>query len=258
MFKINKDSTLNITLVGIGLCLVCSAIISLIAIQLRSLQIENAVLDQQKKIVSSAGLKEVYASVENAMSNIKSIIINLDEGEIVDLNPQTYELAKELREDGKYKFLSAEEDIASIKKREKFSKIYIEYKDDKINTIILPVRGYGLWGILYGYLALENDFNTVAGLEFYEHKETPGLGAEIDNPKWKSLWKGKKIYKDNGEVSLKVIKGSVLNNSINYNYEVDGLSGATLTCNGVSNLIAYWMGNDGYLNFIQKLKEIDV
>ena len=258
MFKINKDSTLNITLVGIGLCLVCSAIISLLAIQLRSLQIENAVLDQQKKIVSSAGLKEVYASVENAMSNIKSIIINLDEGEIVDLNPQTYELAKELREDGKYKFLSAEEDIASIKKREKFSKIYIEYKDDKINTIILPVRGYGLWGILYGYLAIENDFNTVAGLEFYEHKETPGLGAEIDNPKWKSLWKGKKIYKDNGEVSLKVIKGSVLNNSVNYNYEVDGLSGATLTCNGVSNLIAYWMGNDGYLNFIQKLKEIDV
>ena len=258
MFKINKDSTLNITLVGIGLCLVCSAIISLIAIQLRSLQVENAVLDQQKKIVSSAGLIEVYGSVENAMSNIKSIIINLDEGEIVDLNPQTYELAKELREDGKYKFLSAEEDIASIKKREKFSKIYIEYKDDKINTIILPVRGYGLWGILYGYLAIENDFNTVAGLEFYEHKETPGLGAEIDNPKWKSLWKGKKIYKDNGEVSLKVIKGSVLNNSVNYNYEVDGLSGATLTCNGVSNLIAYWMGNDGYLNFIQKLKEIDV
>ena len=115
-----------------------------------------------------------------------------------------------------------------------------------------------MWGILYGYLAIENDFNTVAGLEFYEHKETPGLGAEIDNPKWKSLWKGKKIYKDNGEVSLKVIKGSVLNNSINYKYEVDGLSGATLTCNGVSNLIAYWMGNDGYLNFIQKLKEIDV
>ena len=59
MFKINKDSTLNIALVGIGLCLVCSAIISLIAIQLRSLQVENAVLDQQKKIVSSAGLKEV-------------------------------------------------------------------------------------------------------------------------------------------------------------------------------------------------------
>ncbi len=254
----NKDSALNIAFVGIGLCLLCSAIISLIAIQLRSVQNENVVKDMQKKIVSSAGLQLEYGSVENAMMNIKTIVVDLDQGKIVDINPNSYELSKELREDGKYKFLSAENDIASIKKREKYSKVFIEYKDDKINTLILPVRGYGLWGILYGYLAIKSDFNTVAGLEFYEHKETPGLGAEIDNPKWKALWKGKKIYQENGEVSLKVIKGNVLASSDNINYEVDGLSGATLTCNGVTNLIAYWMGSDGFLNFINNLRELDV
>tara|TARA_B100000989_G_scaffold95511_1_gene69466 strand:- start:173 stop:940 length:768 start_codon:yes stop_codon:yes gene_type:complete len=254
----NKDSALNIAFVGVGLCLLCSAIISLIAIQLRSVQNENVVKDMQKKIVSSAGLQLEYGSVENAMMNIKTIVVDLDQGKIVDINPNSYELSKELREEGKYKFLSAENDIASIKKREKYSKVYIEYKDDKINTLILPVRGYGLWGILYGYLAIKSDFNTVAGLEFYEHKETPGLGAEIDNPKWKALWKGKKIYQENGEVSLKVIKGNVLASSDNINYEVDGLSGATLTCNGVTNLIAYWMGSDGFLNFINNLRELDV
>ena len=254
----NKDSALNIAFVGIGLCLLCSAIISLIAIQLRSVQNENVVKDMQKKIVSSAGLELEYGSVENAMKNIKTIVVDLDQGKIVDINPNSYELSKELREEGKYKFLSAENDIASIKKREKYSKVFIEYKDDKINTLILPVRGYGLWGILYGYLAIKSDFNTVAGLEFYEHKETPGLGAEIDNPKWKALWKGKKIYQENGEVSLKVIKGNVLASSDNINYEVDGLSGATLTCNGVTNLIAYWMGSDGFLNFINNLRELDV
>ena len=254
----NKDSALNIAFVGIGLCLLCSAIISLIAIQLRAVQNENVVKDMQKKIVSSAGLQLEYGSVENAMMNIKTIVVDLDQGKIVDINPNSYELSKELREEGKYKFLSAENDIASIKKREKYSKVFIEYKDDKINTLILPVRGYGLWGILYGYLAIKSDFNTVAGLEFYEHKETPGLGAEIDNPKWKALWKGKKIYQENGEVSLKVIKGNVLASSDNINYEVDGLSGATLTCNGVTNLIAYWMGSDGFLNFINNLRELDV
>ena len=254
----NKDSALNIAFVGIGLCLLCSAIISLIAIQLRSVQNENVVKDMQKKIVSSAGLQLEYGSVENAMMNIKTIVVDLDQGKIVDINPDSYELSKELREEGKYKFLSAENDIASIKKREKYSKVFIEYKDDKINTLILPVRGYGLWGILYGYLAIKSDFNTVAGLEFYEHKETPGLGAEIDNPKWKALWKGKKIYQENGEVSLKVIKGNVLASSDNINYEVDGLSGATLTCNGVTNLIAYWMGSDGFQNFINNLRELDV
>ena len=254
----NKDSALNIAFIGIGLCLLCSAIISLIAIQLRSVQNENVVKDMQKKIVSSAGLELEYGSVENAMKNIKTIVVDLDQGKIVDINPNSYELSKELREEGKYKFLSAENDIASIKKREKYSKVFIEYKDDKINTLILPVRGYGLWGILYGYLAIKSDFNTVAGLEFYEHKETPGLGAEIDNPKWKALWKGKKIYQENGEVSLKVSKGNVLSSSDNINYEVDGLSGATLTCNGVTNLIAYWMGSDGFLNFINNLRELDV
>ena len=254
----NKDSALNIAFIGIGLCLLCSAIISLIAIQLRSVQNENVVKDMQKKIVSSAGLELEYGSVENAMKNIKTIVVDLDQGKIVDINPNSYELSKELREEGKYKFLSAENDIASIKKREKYSKVFIEYKDDKINTLILPVRGYGLWGILYGYLAIKSDFNTVAGLEFYEHKETPGLGAEIDNPKWKALWKGKKIYQENGEVSLKVSKGNVLSSSDNINYEVDGLSGATLTCNGVTNLIAYWMGCDGFLNFINNLRELDV
>ena len=254
----NKDSALNIAFVGIGLCLLCSAIISLIAIQLRSVQNENVVKDMHKKIVSSAGLQLEYGSVENAMMNIKTLVVDLDQGKIVDINPNSYELSKELREEGKYKFLSAEDDIASIKKREKYSKVFIEYKDDKINTLILPVRGYGLWGILYGYLAIKSDFNTVAGLEFYEHKETPGLGAEIDNPKWKALWKGKKIYQENGEVSLKVIKGNVLASSDNINYEVDGLSGATLTCNGVTNLIAYWMGSDGFLNFINNLRELDV
>ena len=257
MPKINKDSTLNITFVGIGLCLLCSAIISFIAIQLRSVQENNVVLDMQKKIVSSAGLDEVYGSVENAMSNIKTLIIDLDRGEIVDINPDTYELSKELREDGKYKFLSAEEDVASIKKREKYSKIYIEYKDDEINTLILPVRGYGLWGTMKGYLALESDFKTIIGLEFFDHKETPGLGGEIDNPKWKAIWKGKEIYSDSGDVLISVIKGSVDKSSEEAKYQVDGLSGATITSNGVTNLLSFWLGEMGYGPLINEMKSME-
>ena len=68
----------------------------------------------------------------------------------------------------------------------------------------------------------------------------------------------KKNISRKGEVSLKVIKGSVMKTSDNFSYEIDGLSGATLTCNGVSNLIAYWMGNDGFLNFINNLQKVDV
>ena len=121
--------------------------------------------------------------------------------------------------------------------------------------MILPVRGYGLWGILYGYLAISKDLNTIVGLEFYEHKETPGLGAEIDNPAWKALWNGKKLFDEKGNLLIKVIKGKVTVNEANSNYKVDGLSGATLTSNGVTNLLAFWLGELGYLKFLSNLKE---
>ena len=108
---------------------------------------------------------------------------------------------------------------------------------------------------MYGYLAISNDLNTIVGLEFYEHKETPGLGAEVDNPNWKALWRGKKIYDENGKILIKVVKGKVDNKANMSSYEVDGLSGATLTSNGVSNLLAYWLGNDGFKNFLDNLKK---
>ena len=255
---LNKDSELNIALVGVGLCLLCSAIISIVAIQLRAVQENNVILDQQKKIISSANLVEVYGSTENAMKNISKVIINLETGKKIDRDPSTYDLSKELRMEGMYKNLSPEEDIASIKKRENFSKIYIEYQGEKVKTLILPVRGYGLWGIMYGYLAINEDLNTVIGLEFYEHKETPGLGAEIVNPKWKAMWQNKEIYDPTGKVNLKVIKGVSLIDDEDYKYQIDGLSGATITSNGVTNLIAFWMGPKGYLPFIENLKKSDV
>ena len=119
----------------------------------------------------------------------------------------------------------------------------------------MPVRGYGLWGILYGYLAISNDLNTIVGLEFYEHKETPGLGAEIDNPAWKALWNGKKLFDEEGNLLIEVIKGKVAANDMESTYKVDGLSGATLTSNGVTNLLAFWLGELGYSKFLLSLKE---
>ncbi|MGB0764601.1 MAG: NADH:ubiquinone reductase (Na(+)-transporting) subunit C, partial [Luminiphilus sp.] len=115
---------------------------------------------------------------------------------------------------------------------------------------------YGLWSTLYGFVALESDGNTIAGLGFYEHKETPGLGGEVDNPRWKNLWKGKQVYRD-GAVAISVVKGSVDQGSDAANWQVDGLSGATLTSRGVSNLVQYWLGEDGFEPYLRNLREGD-
>ena len=107
------------------------------------------------------------------------------------------------------------------------------------------------------YISLSSDLNTIEGLEFYEHKETPGLGGEVDNQKWKNMWVGKKIYGLKNDVQFQVIKGSVDNESQLAIYQVDGLSGATITSRGVTNMIAYWFGENGYRDVLGNLKNVD-
>ena len=129
--------------------------------------------------------------------------------------------------------------------------LYIaEVKGEK--KYIIPLRGKGLWGPIWGFVALETDLNTVYGAVFDHKGETPGLGAEVDNPKWKASWKGKKIYKDN-EVVLSVIKGKVDESDLQSSYKVDGLSGATITSRGVTNMVSYWFGESGYSQLLREL-----
>ena len=133
-----------------------------------------------------------------------------------------------------------------------YSTVYLVEGDQGIERIILPIHGYGLWSTLYGFIALESDLNTVSGLGFYEHAETPGLGGEVDNPKWKALWPGKKVYADGSyEPAIGLIKGKAPTGDM---HKVDGLAGATLTSNGVTNLVKFWLGKNGFSPFLAKLK----
>jgi Na+-transporting NADH:ubiquinone oxidoreductase subunit C len=122
-----------------------------------------------------------------------------------------------------------------------------------IEKIILPIKGYGLWSTLYGFLALESDLQTVAGIGFYEHAETPGLGGEIDNPNWKASWVGKQAY-NQGEFAITVLKGRVDLDRAGSESQIDGLAGATLTTKGVDNLLKYWLGEQGFQPLISYLK----
>ncbi len=102
----------------------------------------------------------------------------------------------------------------------------------------IPIIGPGLWGTMYGYLALENDLNTMQGISFYKHQETPGLGGEIEAVWFTKNFVGKKICDDNGRLrSIKVVKGAVkdvIPDPSEQKYYVDGISGATMTSDGVT------------------------
>ena len=183
--------------------------------------------------------------------------IDFTSGKIIEeyknFDIETYDQIAVTRDPSLSTQIPASKDIAIVKNRENVGKFYIvRNADSSIDKLILPIRGYGLWGTLYGYISIEEDFNTVAGLEFYDHKETPGLGAEVDNPKWKVLWPGKKIYKDD-KVQIAVIKGKVQMDDNESEYKVDGLSGATLTSRGVTNMLSYWFSDEGYSKLFREL-----
>lgn len=259
----SNDSTKKTLLVTVLLSLACSVVVSLAAVALKPIQDQNVVLDVQKNILSISGLAENVRGlsvdeIEKLYENVQPRLVDLKTGKYVNASAEeiaAYDQRVAAKEADTSRALTGAEDIASINRQANIAKVYLIEKDGKTESILLPVHGYGLWSTMYGFLALDvNNYDTVVGFGFYDQGETPGLGGEVDNPRWKAHWPGKKVYDADGNVALHVIKGAVDQANPNAKTQIDGLAGATLTANGVSNLIRFWMGKNGFEPFINNLK----
>ena len=240
--------------VALLLCIVCAVVVSSAAVMLRPAQQANKLLDLKTNILASAGLLKEGVDVETQFEQITTRIVDMETGRFTDaVDPASYDQRKASKDPALSVELSGDEDIAKIKRRAKYSSVYIVEGEQGIEKIILPIKGYGLWSTMYGFLALESDLQTVAGIGFYEHAETPGLGGEIDNPNWKASWIGKQAYSQ-GDLVLSVIKGRVDTERAGSEHQIDGLAGATLTTRGVDKLVQYWLGDQGFQPLISYLK----
>ena len=247
--------------VALLVCLVCSVFVAGAAIALKPTQVENRLLDKQRSILAIAGLGEAGMSGNQVKQlfndRIVARLVDLETGKFSDeFDAKTFDPLAAAKDPELSKRLPADQDIASIKRRERYSTIYIVegQGEGDIDTLILPVRGYGLWSTLYGFMAVQGDLDTVAGFGFYQHGETPGLGGEVDNPKWRGQWPGKELFDDNGKLAVQVVKGGVDPQSPRATHQVDGLAGATLTSNGVNALLQFWLGENGFGPFIANLR----
>jgi len=254
-----KDSTIGTLVVAASLCVICSVLVAGSAVMLKDRQDANKKLDVKKNLLQASGiLKPGSASreeIEEAYKSIEAAVIDLETGKVAaDIVPSEFSQLKASKDSSMNKMIEPELDMAGIKRRSKYAPAYKYMKDGKMQMLILPVNGKGLWSTLYGFLALDTDLKTVKGIGFYQHGETPGLGGEIDNVDWKAKWAGKKLFKGN-KVALKVIKGQAAKGSKEYAYQIDGLSGATITSNGVTGLIQYWMGEDGFGPYLENLEK---
>ena len=263
MAELNKEGLANTFVVAIGLCLVCSILVSGAAVALKPQQQLNRELDQKQNILRAAGLLPSDSltdaegrGVEELFSAFEVRAVDLDRGQYTDaVDIDRYDGVKAAKNGDLSRPLSGDEDIATLGRRENVALVYLKKDSDgDLETVVLPVRGYGLWGTLYGYLAVKGDLQTIAGLGFYQHKETPGLGGEVDNPKWKGLWPGVQLFDDAGEPAVRLVKTRSPEGSAMAGYEVDAISGATLTTRGVQNLVQFWTGDLGFGPFLQTLQ----
>jgi Na+-transporting NADH:ubiquinone oxidoreductase subunit C len=245
-----------------AVCVVCGILVSTSAVSLADRQEQNAALDKMSNVLQVSGLADAGEKLsadevqQRFAKSVRELPVELATGEITDaVDPATYD-DQTARKDPEFG-VDAPDNKAAVKRLPKYMVVYeILGEDGKPTMLVLPIEGYGLWSTLYGFLALDSDLETIRGISYYQHGETAGLGGEVDNPVWKSKWPGRKVYGENGKVAIQVIKGAA-GPPAEDPYHVDGLSGATLTSNGVTNMLQFWMGENGYGPFLEQYGKTD-
>ncbi len=255
-----------------GVCVICALVLSLAATALKPRQVQNAKLDVLQNMMSAVGLdlaelKKMDAEQVLQLYNDEFEVLLLDkddqaadrdfmEAELIALGfpePKIKELDTGMllnRFNGSKAILAARADKKLKDYDPDYKIVYIHKKDGKPDAYVVPIVGYGLWDIIKGYIALETDLNTVKGVSFYEHKETPGLGARVTESWFKDNFKGKKILNGQGSLqSITVVKGKADGGP----HQVDGISGATLTGDGINQFLKADLQR--YEPYFQKLRQ---
>lgn len=240
-----------------AVCVVCSIFVASSAVALKDRQEENRVLDLRSKVLLVADLAEPGTALDREVvnqrfeENLTATVVTLESGERTDVDPLTFNQRAATQDPDLSEVAPA--NPAKVSRVPDQALIYELVEDGDVQRLILPVQGYGLWSTLYGFVALSGDLETIQGITFYEHGETAGLGGEVDNPRWQALWPGRKAFDDSWEPQIEVIKGNAGPPDADP-YRVDGLAGATLTSRGVTNLLHFWLGENGFGPFLDRYR----
>ncbi|MBL0169502.1 MAG: Na(+)-translocating NADH-quinone reductase subunit C [Gemmatimonadaceae bacterium] len=239
-------------------CLVCAIPIAGAAVLLRPTQAENQRVDRLSKVLGVAGLMSSTDKLsrgeilERFKANVTPRVVDLKTGAYVDsVDANSYDQRAASRDPSQSE--QAAENDARVLRVPRLGLVY-EVKDSgAVKLLIIPIQGYGLWSTMYGYIALEANASTVSGITFYEHGETPGLGGEIENPRWQARWKGRVVFDDSARVVLRVVKAAT-GPAATDPHRVEGISGSTITSRGVSNTVQFWLGPSGFGPYLDRFR----
>jgi Na+-transporting NADH:ubiquinone oxidoreductase subunit C len=242
-----------------AVCVVCSLLVAGSNVLLKDRQDVNRLLYLRKNILQASGLTAPGQRLpaDEALrlfgERVESRLVDLQTGEYVtDVDPEAYDQRRARDDPARSRALPA--NVAQIRRVPRVAKVYLVREGERYSQVVIPVEGLGLYGTLYGFLALDRDTTTVRGIAFYENRETPGLGGEVDNPEWKALWPGRRAFDDGWTPRIELVKGKA-GPPAESPHAVDALSGATLTSNGVTRMLRFWLDEQGFGPYLRRVRE---
>jgi Na+-transporting NADH:ubiquinone oxidoreductase subunit C len=244
-----------------AVCVVCAVLVSSSAVLLRERQGENFELDRRKNVLMAAGIlasdeAATREQVEERFAAFEAVAVELESGtEVPDFPVTGYDMNRAQADPATSR--AAPRNEAGVARVPNHGLVYKQVDEQgAVQLIVLPIQGMGLWGTMYGFVALDGDLTTIRGLTYYEHKETPGLGGEVDSPRWKQLWPGRLAFNEAGDLRIEVVRGRAGPVEADP-YRVDGMAGATITGRGVTAMLRFWLGEHGYGPYLARLRKGD-
>lgn len=252
--KISRRRTLVVTLI---LTTICAFLVTSAATLLKPRQQAWLAVEQNRSIIAAAGLAAdaralTPGEVVALFGNLDAQLIELETGTPSRAaDPITFRFFDATAEEADAYRIPPALDAAQLGVRPKTAPVYLLRDGTALKRVILPVYGAGMWSTISAYIALEGDLNTIASLYFYRHGETPGIGDQIEGAEWRRHWTGKEVRDDAGVVKLELKQESATKQAAIH--QIDGISGATVTTSAVVSMMQYWLGDDGYGPYLNRL-----
>lgn len=249
----NNDDPVKIFSVAFLVALICAIVVSSAAIVLEPHQTAHLEAERAARMAAMLqtlpGMADVLS--ESGADSLTTYLVDLSSGQFATgEDPATYDAEAAAADPVTAVPIPAELDIAGLRQRAPLAPVHILERDDRVELIVLPVSGTGYQSQIEALVALEADLITVAALTITAQGETAGLGARIEDLDWQALWPGREIADESGAIVISVVRGQASGP-----YEVDGISGATRTGNGVTNMLRYWLGEHGFGPFLTQLRD---
>ena len=241
LLALPNESRAKTVLVAFLVSAVCAALVSGATVVLRPIQAANRAAEEQARIEALVrGIPGMADLLEQSGGTLSTVVIDLARGRAAaDVTPATLETA--LADPANWTALDPGQDLAGLGQRPDFAQVFLLRDGEAVSLVLLPLSGQGYGGRIDAIMALRADMNTIAGLAVTRHSETPGLGGRIEEASWQASFPGTELRDDTGEMRFRVARGAASGV-----HEVDGITGATRTGRGVTQMVRFWLGPDGY------------